>query len=86
MKKILFILAIVGLVVSSCGNKKKKDTVGTHTHSDGIAHRDDAHDHDAKLKQEAFEVKADSDSEHKHDIGEHTHEDGTVHADHDDHK
>lgn len=87
MKKILFILAITALVISSCGNKKKKDTVGTHTHEDGTVHANDAHSQDtAEPKQEAFEVKTDSDSEHKHDTDEHSHEhgedDGHDHSEH----
>lgn len=69
MKKIVSILAIIALVitVSSCGNKKKETAAGTHTHEDGTFHADDAHSHDATAKpnQEAFEVKADNDSEHK---------------------
>ena len=89
MKKVIFIIAIIGLVfsVSSCGNKKKKAaTAGTHAHSDGTIHRDDAHD--AKANQETFEVKADNDAEHKHadgdnDSAEHKHEHGDGEHDHD---
>jgi hypothetical protein len=101
MNKIIFILAIVALVFSSCGGQKKKAEVGTHPHEDGSIHANDAHSHDAtaKPKQESFEVKPDSDSdheaEHKHESGdedhsgheheanEHTHEDGATHGDHD---
>lgn len=95
MKKVIFILAIIGLVfsTSSCGNKKKKAEGDTHTHSDGTVHHNDAHSQDAKPSQETFEVKTDDDAEHKHaeehenEAGhdhdsEHTHEDGSTHTDH----
>lgn len=86
MKKILSILTVFAIVfaVSSCGNKKAKVKVDTHTHEDGTVHADDAHAHDATAKpaQESFEVKEDNDAEHKHKTSEHTHDDGTVHTDH----
>ncbi len=92
MKKIVFILTIAALLfsISSCGNKKKKAAVGTHTHEDGTVHADDAHSHDsdAKPAQEAFEVKADNDAEHKHEAGDHdteNHEHGTETGDEHDH-
>lgn len=75
MKKIFSILAILALVISisSCGNKKKKAEIGTHTHEDGTVHADDAHSHDAPA-QESFEVKEDNDAEHKHEGGDHDHD------------
>ena len=90
MKKVLSILSILALVisVSSCGNKKKKENVGTHTHSDGTVHANDAHDNEAKPNQETFEVKADEDAnnegDHKHDGDDadqngHNHENGDGH-------
>lgn len=84
MKKILFFLAIATLVVSSCGNKKKKDTIGTHTHKGGTVHANDAHSHNntANLKQEAFEAKTDSNSEYNHKHGENNEHD----HDHNEHK
>ena len=69
MKKIWFILAITGLVFSSCGNKKKQDNSGSHIHKDGNVHANDAHDHEntAKPDQESFEVKAENDTQgHEH--------------------
>ena len=78
MKKIFSIIAILAFVISfsSCGNKKKKDTVGTHTHEDGTVYANDAHSHDddAKPAQESFEVEVDNDIEHQHDADEHEHE------------
>jgi len=88
MKKILFIFAIAGLIFAGCGNKKKKDTIGYHTHEDGTVHRDDAHNHDnnSKPAQESFEVKTDNDAEHKHPEGDndpngHKHEYGDGNGD-----
>ena len=76
MKKIVSILAIIALVisVSSCGNKKKKAEVGSHSHEDGTVHADDAHSQDTKSAQESFEVKADDDAEHKHEGGDNDHD------------
>lgn len=77
MKKILSVLTVLAIVfaVSSCGNKKKKDThpAETHVHDDGTVHADDAHSHDAPA-QEAFEVREDNDAEHKHQGGDNDHE------------
>ena len=77
MKRILFILAIAGLILSSCGNKKKKEQSGYHTHEDGTVHRNDAHSHenDAKPQQESFEVAGDDDraNEHEHGDGDKKH-------------
>jgi len=78
MKKILSVLTVLAIVfaVSSCGNKKKKEShsEGTHVHEDGTVHANDAHDHDAKPAQESFEVKEDNHAEHKHEGGDHDHE------------
>ena len=89
MKKIVFILAIVGLVFTSCGNKKNQNS-GTHVHEDGTVHANDAHNLDQTVKpdQESFEVKADNDAEHKHEDTDHEgheHGDETGH-DHGEHK
>ncbi len=90
MKKIVSILTILVLVIaiSSCGNKKKKESlpVGTHVHEDGTVHANDAHDHSAKPSQESFEVK-DANAEpakEGNDQDDHTHEHGNeVDHDHD---
>jgi hypothetical protein len=91
MKNILSIIAILAIIftVSSCGNKKKKDThpAGTHVHEDGTVHSNDAHDHEtAQPKQESFDVK-DVDAEHNHEGHdhdaeghEHDHGDGDAHS------
>jgi hypothetical protein len=90
MKKILSILAIVALIVSvsSCGNKKKKDSTRTHTHEDGTVYSNDAHDHskDAAPAQESFEVKEDNEATQEHenaDTENHKHSDehGHEHGD-----
>ena len=77
MKKILSVLTVLAIVfaVSSCGNKKKKDThpAETHVHDDGTVHTNDAHSHDAPA-QESFEVKEDNDTEHKHEGVDNDHE------------
>lgn len=76
MKKIFLILAIVGLIFTSCGSKNKKDSTAAHTHEDGTVHTNDAHkfDTDAKPEQEDFEVETDSVAGHKHESGdEHEH-------------
>jgi hypothetical protein len=76
MKKIFSIIAILAIVfaVSSCGNKKKKDSQAhdTHVHEDGSVHEN--HDNDTPA-QESFEVKEDSDA-HQHNTDEHAHEHG----------
>jgi hypothetical protein len=100
MKKVIFILAIIGLVfsTSSCGNKKKKESSATHAHEDGTVHGGATHGqaNEAKPNQESFEVKADDDAEHKHENGDndsaehkHEHEGEHTHEDgteHADHK
>lgn len=103
MKNILSILTVLAIVfaLSSCGNKKKKDTVDTHTHEDGTVHANDAHSHDndSQPAQESFEVKEENDTEHKHEDGnldghnhdsdDHDHGDETGHDhdhEHGDHK
>lgn len=83
MKKILFILTITGFLFASCGNEKKSNDVGTHTHEDGTVHSNDVHDYEpeAMPKQESFEVEADSTNKntvethqgHEHD-SEHNHQ------------
>jgi hydrogenase nickel incorporation protein HypB len=90
MKKIVYILVITAITfsISSCGNKKKKEshTEGTHVHQDGTVHSNNAHEHNAKPDQEAFEVKADSNTEqHKHEGGDvdkngHKHEPDDAHG------
>lgn len=86
MKRIVYTLTVVAIVfaVSSCGNKKKKDTnnAGSHVHEDGTVHAGETHidDNTAKPAQEAFEVEADNDAEHKHEKSEGSHE-GHDHGD-----
>lgn len=61
MKNLLMALAVMAFVLTSCGSKKQSSEE-THTHSDGSVH--EGHDHSvhehADVKQEAFEVSADS--------------------------
>ncbi|WP_430816437.1 hypothetical protein [Carboxylicivirga sp. RSCT41] len=54
MRKLLFIMAVSALILSSCGTKKAEQKEGTHVHADGTVH--EAHEHEAP-SQEAFEVK-----------------------------
>ncbi|MBR8537673.1 hypothetical protein KDU71_19035 [Carboxylicivirga sediminis] len=54
MQKLLFILAVSALILSSCGTKKADNKEGTHVHEDGTVHG--AHEH-AAPQQETFEVK-----------------------------
>lgn len=78
MKKIFFILAITALLISSCGNKKQKESTSTHTHSDGSVHAGATHDEagSGTINQESFEVKNDNDSVHHDEEAEHNHEHG----------
>ena len=85
MKKILFIIAITGLIFTSCGNKKKQNNSETHVHEDGTVHANDAHSHEqnAKPDQESFEVETDDNVVQKHphgniDAGDHKHEHGNI--------
>ncbi|TAJ14718.1 hypothetical protein DMA11_04070 [Marinilabiliaceae bacterium JC017] len=56
MQKLLFVIAVAALSLSSCGNKDKRQKEGTHTHSDGTVH--EAHEPEAAPQQESFEVKS----------------------------
>ena len=94
MKKLLFTLAISGLLLTACNNASKKDEHGhdyseeshdhgTHTHADGTVH--EGHEHNDSTKQEEFEVKADSTlkddaSKSLESKKEHKHENGEAHV------
>lgn len=73
MKKIIFILAVLGMVVSSCGNKKQKEKAATHTHDDGSVHAGETHVEASETmpKQESFEVEVEEINEHEHSSEEH---------------
>lgn len=86
MKKIFFILTIAGFVFTSCGNEKKQEEVGSHTHADGTVYSNDAHSHenDTIPEQESFEVELDSTYEKDADVDhQHNHDQDSGH-DHDD--
>ena len=81
MKKLLTVLAISALVLSSCGTKKAENKEGTHVHEDGAVH--ESHEHEAPV-QEAYEVeeehavkdssnRTEHEEDHKHDH-DHSHE------------
>lgn len=67
MQRTLFILAIAGSIFfTSCGNNKKKEQTGTHTHEDGTVHHNDANEHDAVPDQESFEIKEETEGHEHH--------------------
>lgn len=90
MKKLLFILAISGLVFTSCQNAGKKKTdakAETHQHDgckhdhdhEGHDHGDGHHSHDANHHQEEFSVDT---TKHKCEGHDHDHDHDHEH-DHD---
>lgn len=84
MKNILYTIAILLIILSSCVNKSNKNT-DTHIHEDGTEHVNHESGSVTTPKQESFEVEIDSltiikdtlKSEHE---TEHSHEDGHEHT------
>ncbi len=58
MKNLLMAFAVMAFILTSCGSKQQK-TTGEHTHADGTTHDCSTHER-ADVKQESFEVTADS--------------------------
>jgi hypothetical protein len=60
MRKLVVVLAVVAMALSSCGSKQSKHSEGTQVHEDGTVH--EAHGtetHGAEFTdQEVFEVKS----------------------------
>ncbi len=86
MKKLLFVLMVLAITVSSCGSRTNEKT-DTHTHDDGSQHTNHNESTDEAPKQELIEIhdsvqsekdtlinKHESDHEHSHETGkEHKH-------------
>jgi len=85
MKKILFIIAALAILFSSCGTRTNENT-DSHTHDDGTVHADHQNGSDTIPEQEIFEVQNDSDQLGKDTLKsadesdhEHSHENGHEH-------
>jgi hypothetical protein len=82
MKNILFTIAILVFLLSSCNNNSS-EKAGTHVHDDGTEHSDHDNGNEKTPDQEEFEVKDslpdEKESLKSDDKTMHTHDDGHEH-------